>query len=92
MKINVIEFIQSLPTRRERKRTTNLTKENEFENEIRNKWTDCKDKRFSFFADQLKRKAESRHTYGTLPFARNTSHRFAKVKEPNLLDAYIIIL
>jgi hypothetical protein len=42
------------------------------------------DKRFSFFADPHKRKAESRHTFGTLPFARHTSQRFAKVKEPNL--------
>lgn len=42
-----------------------------------------KDKRFSFFADPQERKAESRHTFGTLPFARHTSQRFAKVKEPN---------
>jgi len=43
-----------------------------------------KEKRFSFFADPQKRKAESRPTFGTLPFARHTSQRFAKVKEPNL--------
>ena len=43
-----------------------------------------KDKRFSFFADPQERKAESHHTFGTLPFARHTSQRFAKVKEPNL--------
>jgi hypothetical protein len=43
-----------------------------------------KEKRFSFFANPQERKAESRPTFGTLPFARHTSHRFAKVKEPNL--------
>jgi hypothetical protein len=43
-----------------------------------------KEKRFSFFADPQERKAESLHTFGTLPFARHTSQRFAKVKEPNL--------
>ena len=43
-----------------------------------------KDKRFSFFADPQERKAESRPTFGTLPFARHTSQRFAKAKEPNL--------
>jgi hypothetical protein len=50
-----------------------------------------KEERFSFFADPQERKAESRPTFGTtctdlsgLPFARNTSQRFAKVKEPNL--------
>jgi len=43
-----------------------------------------KEKRFSFFADPQERKAESRHTFGTLPFARHTSQRFAKGKEPNL--------
>jgi len=42
------------------------------------------EKRFSFFADPQERKAESRPTFGTLPFARHTSQRFAKVKEPNL--------
>jgi len=42
-----------------------------------------KDKIFSFFADSLKKEKESHHTFGTLPFARHTSQRFAKVKEPN---------
>ena len=42
------------------------------------------EKRFSFFADPQERKAESRPTFGTLPFARHTSQRFAKVKEPNI--------
>jgi hypothetical protein len=42
-----------------------------------------KEKRFSFFADPQERKAESQPTFGTLPFARHTSQRFAKVKEPN---------
>lgn len=43
-----------------------------------------KEKKFSFFADPQERKAESPPTFGTLPFARHTSQRFAKVKEPNL--------
>lgn len=43
-----------------------------------------KEKRFSFFADPQERKAESRPTFGTLPFAQHTSKRFAKVKEPNI--------
>ena len=46
-----------------------------------------KEKRFSFFADPQERKAESRPTFGTLPFARHTSQRFAKVKEPNFAIA-----
>jgi hypothetical protein len=46
-----------------------------------------KDKRFSFFADPQEIKSESRPTFGTLPFDRHTSHRFAKVKEPNLANA-----
>ena len=50
-----------------------------------------KDKRFSFFADPQERKAESHHTFGTLPFARYTSQRFAKVKEPNLPIHNLII-
>jgi hypothetical protein len=44
-----------------------------------------KEKRFSFFADPQQKETESRPTFGTLPFARHTSQRFAKVKEPNLL-------
>jgi hypothetical protein len=54
------------------------------------KVTDWKDKRFSFFADPQERKAESQPTFGTLPFARHTSQRFAKVKEPNLAFAQIL--
>jgi len=50
-----------------------------------------KDKRFSFFATQRKKEAKSHRTFGTLPFARHTSQRFAKVKETNL-SADIIIL
>jgi len=46
-----------------------------------------KEKRFSFFADPRERKAESRPTFGTLPFARYTSLSFAKVKEPNSPNA-----
>jgi hypothetical protein len=49
---------------------------------INNEMT-MKEKRFSFFADPQERKAESQPTFGTLPFARHTSQRFAKVKEPN---------
>ncbi len=45
-----------------------------------------KEKRFSFFADPQERKAESQPIFGTLPFARHTSQRFAKVKEPNLAN------
>jgi len=41
-----------------------------------------KENRFSFFSDLQERKAESQPTFGTLPFARNTSQCFAKVKEP----------
>lgn len=48
-----------------------------------------KEKRFSFFADPQERKAESRPTFGTLPFARHASQRFAKVKEPNLADTQL---
>jgi len=46
------------------------------------------EKRFSFFADPQERKAESRLTFGTLPFAPHTSQRFTKVKEPNLADTH----
>lgn len=46
-----------------------------------------KEKRFSFFAHPQERKAESRHTFGTLTFARRTSQRFSKFKEPNLANA-----
>jgi len=56
------------------------------------KLTDRKYKRFSFFADPQERKAESRHTFGTLPFARQTSQRFAKVKEPNLADPQLFCM
>ncbi len=48
-----------------------------------------KGKRFSFFADPQERNAKSRFTFGTLPFAQNTSQRFAKVKEPNLADTQL---
>lgn len=43
-----------------------------------------KEKRFIFFADPQERKTEIRPTFGTWPFARHVSQRFAKVKEPNL--------
>ena len=48
-----------------------------------------KEKRFSFFALPQERKAESRPTFGTLPFARHTSQRFAKGKEPNFAGCYL---
>jgi hypothetical protein len=57
-----------------------------FENEKR---MTMKEKRFSFFADQQERIAESRLTFGTLPFVRHTCQRFAKVKEPNLFDPHL---
>ncbi len=50
---------------------------------MKNRMT-MKEKRFSFFADPQDRKAESRLTFGTLPFAQHTNLCFAKVKEPNL--------
>jgi len=37
-----------------------------------------------FFADTQFLFFKSRPTFGTLPFARHTSQRFAKVKEPKL--------
>jgi len=55
---------------------------------MKNRMT-MKEKRLSFFADPQVIKAESRHTFGTLPFARHTSQsasRRTKVKEPNLFD------
>jgi len=64
--------------------------ENDRENGLRmKKEMTMKEKRFSFFADPQERKAESRPTFGTLPFARHTSQCFAKVKEPNLADTRI---
>ena len=51
-----------------------------------------KEKRFSFFADPQERKAERLPTFGTLPFARHTSQRFAKVKEPFLLTRQIFMI
>jgi hypothetical protein len=47
-----------------------------------------KEKDLVFFADPQEKKAESRPTFGTLPFARHTSQHFAKVKEPNLADTH----
>ncbi|OQC36275.1 MAG: hypothetical protein BWX63_02001 [Bacteroidetes bacterium ADurb.Bin041] len=49
--------------------------------------TEWNEKRFSFFSDPQERKAESHHSFGTLPFAQNTSQGFTKVKEPNLAFA-----
>jgi hypothetical protein len=74
-----------LPTRRRNDRDT----ENDRINGLRMKNNDMKEKRFSFFADPQERKAESRPTFGTLPFARHTSQRFAKVKEPSFCNLNI---
>ncbi len=52
-----------------------------------------KEERFSFFTDPQERKKEIQHTIGTLPFARHTSQRFAKVKEPifSLPDYFVTL-
>lgn len=42
-----------------------------------------------FFADPHFLFFKRRPTFGTLPFARHTSQRFAKVKEPNLSDTHV---
>ena len=42
-----------------------------------------------FFADPHFLFFKSRPTFGTLPFARHTSQRFAKVKEPNFSDTQV---
>jgi hypothetical protein len=75
---------KTLPTRRRKDRDN----ENDRKNGLRmkNEMT-MKEKRFSFFADPQERKEESRPTFGTLPFARHASQRFAKVKEPNFAIA-----
>jgi len=79
-----IGFSKPLPTRRRK----NIDNENDIENGLRTKnEVTMKEKRFSFFADPRERKAESRPTFGTLPFARYTSLSFAKVKEPNSPNA-----
>ena len=80
-----VSYCQPLATRRRKNRhRDNDNRKEWFENEN-------KGKKIQFFADPHKRKAESRHTFGTtcpdllgLPFVRHTSQRFAKVKEPNL--------
>ena len=59
--------------------TTNLTTKYDLE-----KFPYLKDKRFSFFADPHRKEKKCQRTFGTLPFARHTSSRFAKAKEPNL--------
>jgi hypothetical protein len=65
---------------------SNLTTKYEIE-----KVTGWKDKRFSFFAYPRKTEKKSHRTIGTLPFARQTNQRFAKVKEPNLAVSHNII-
>lgn len=74
-----------LPTRRRKDRDNDNDKENGLR--MRNEKEKLKEKRFSFFADPQERKAESRPTFGTLPFARHTCQNFAKVKEPNFYNA-----
>ncbi len=44
----------------------------------------CRPDKVLFFADTHFLFFKSRHTNGTLPFARHTSQRFVKVKEPFL--------
>ncbi|MDD4236716.1 MAG: hypothetical protein PHF99_11940, partial [Bacteroidales bacterium] len=79
----------TLPTRRRKDSGT----ENDRENGLRmKKEMTMKEKRFSFFADSQERKAESRPTFGTLPFARHTSHRSSKVKEPNFAKQFYVYL
>jgi hypothetical protein len=51
-----------------------------------------KEKDLVFFADPQEIKAESHHTFGTLPFSQHTSQGFAKVKEPNLADTQMFYL
>ena len=63
--------------------------ENDRNNGLRiNKEMTMKEKRFSFFAHPQEKKAESLPTFGTLPFARHTSQRFAKDKGTNLLTQF----
>ena len=57
---------------------------------MRNEREKLKEKRFSFFADPQERNEESRHTFSTLPFARHTSLRFAKDKEPNFRPSIFV--
>jgi len=50
-----------------------------------------KENRFSFFADPQKRNTESRHTFGTLPFARHTEpllRKSQRAKSPDPLLEY----
>ncbi len=77
-----VSYTQPLPTRRRKDSDNDNDKENGLR--MRNEKEKLKEKRFSFFADPQEKKAESPPTFGTLPFARHTSQRFAKVKEPNL--------
>ena len=70
-----------LPTRRRKDSATENDRQNGLR--IKHRMTMI-EKRFCFFADPQERKEECQPTFGTLPFARHTSQRFAKVKEPNL--------
>jgi len=85
---NPLLGIASSVTNKAKKKTatTKMTENNGLR--MKNRMT-IKEKRFSFFADPHKEKAKSRSTFGTLPFARHTSQRFAKIKEPNLADTQI---
>lgn len=44
-----------------------------------------------FFSDPQKKENKCHHTFGTLPFARNTNYRSAKVKEPNLANLFLFV-
>ena len=81
-------YLYKLVTNKAKK---DIDNENDRVNGLRmNKEMTMKEKRFIFFAGPQERKKESRYTFGTLHFARHTSQRFAKVKEPNL--PYLIFL
>jgi hypothetical protein len=81
-----LSCINKLPARRRKDTNT----ENDYGNGLRmKKEMTMKEKDLVFFAVPQERKAESRPTFGTLPFARHTSQRFAKVKEPNLADTQL---
>jgi hypothetical protein len=67
--------------------TQKMTEKKLFENE---KKMTMEEKRFSFFADPQERKAESRLTFGTLPFARHTSQRLAKRKSVRYCHSFFL--
>jgi len=78
-----------LPTRR--RKDSDTEKDIKYGLRMKNEMT-IKEKRFSFFAVPQERKAESQPTFGTLPIARHTSQRFAKIKEPNFTNTRKILI